>query len=66
MMKRNLKRRNRNPHKKVIKTSKLEKRFEMLLKELNIKYSTQKQLGWKYYDFFLPEHKILIEVDGDY
>ena len=38
----------------------------MLLKELNIKYSTQKQLGWKYYDFFLPEHKILIEVDGDY
>ena len=41
-----------------------------LLDESNINYETQKQLqwefGWKYFDFYLPDFNILLEVDGTY
>lgn len=49
-----------------IKTSKLEKKFESILKILKLNYIRQYNLGTKFYDFYLPDHNLLIEVDGDY
>lgn len=49
-----------------IKSSKLEKKFEWILKELGIEYKTQFRVGYKFYDFYLPKTNTLIEVDGDY
>jgi len=50
-----------------IRTSKLELKFEsMFLKPLRINYIHQYEHKYKFYDFFLPEHGILIEVDGDF
>lgn len=50
-------------------TSKLEKRFaEEFLIPLGIKFEYQfeaKEIG-RFYDFYLPEHNLIIEVDGDY
>lgn len=50
-------------------TSKLEERFAHdFLDKLGIKYEAQfkaESIG-RYYDFYLPEHRILIEIDGDY
>lgn len=50
-------------------TSKLEKYFaEEFLEKLGVKYSYQfeaKDIS-RFYDFFLLEHNLLIEVDGDY
>ena len=43
-----------------------ERSFELLLKEIGIKYETQKIVGGKIYDFFIPSKNILVEVDGDY
>jgi very-short-patch-repair endonuclease len=43
-----------------------EREFEKLLKELKISYETQKIVGNKIYDFYVPHLNILIEVDGDY
>lgn len=40
--------------------------FEKILKSLKVNYMTQKIVGGKIYDFFLPEINTLIEVDGDY
>lgn len=51
---------------KHIKTSKLELKFECLLKELRINYKTQFRVGYKWFDFYLPDTNTLIEVDGDY
>jgi G:T-mismatch repair DNA endonuclease (very short patch repair protein) len=53
------------------RSSKLETRIEDTLKENNITYTHQfliKETSKKrkYYDFYLPEYKILIEVNGDY
>lgn len=50
-------------------TSKLEKYFETeFLKKLNINYQWQFEAKdiQRSYDFYLPEHNLLIEVDGDY
>lgn len=53
--------------KKGIRTSKLEDLFEKnFLMPLGIKYESQYYLKHKYYDFYIPSKKILIEVDGDY
>lgn len=43
-----------------------EKKMEVLLKEMGIAHDTQKVLGDFIYDFYIPEHRLLIEVDGDY
>ena len=43
-----------------------EKFFISILKEIGIPYETQKIVGGKIYDFFIPSKNILIEVDGDY
>lgn len=50
-------------------TSKLEKYFETeFLKKLRIKYQWQFEAKdiQRSYDFYLPDHNLLIEVDGDY
>lgn len=49
-----------------ITTSKLEDKFALLLKSLNLYYKRQHRVGYRYYDFYLPEHNLLIEVMGDY
>ena len=50
-------------------TSKLEEDFaHMFLDKLNVKYEYQfeaKDIG-RFYDFYLPESNLLIEIDGDY
>nr|DAQ90211.1 MAG TPA: restriction enzyme [Caudoviricetes sp.] len=50
-------------------TSKLERKFaKEFLDKLGIKYQYQfkaESIG-RYFDFYLPEHRVLIEVDGDY
>jgi very-short-patch-repair endonuclease len=50
-------------------TSKLEKRFEEnFLKKLGIDYEKQfyaKDIK-RYYDFYIPSCRVLIEIDGDY
>lgn len=50
-------------------TSKLEKRFAVdFLEKLGVRYIYQfevKEIG-RFYDFYLPDHNILIEIDGGY
>ncbi len=43
-----------------------EKSFISILEEIGIAYETQKIVGGKIYDFFIPSKNILIEVDGNY
>lgn len=43
-----------------------EKSFALMLEELGIEYETQKIVGGKIYDFYIPVKNMLIEVDGDY
>lgn len=43
-----------------------EKSFASMLEELGVEYETQKIVGGKIYDFYIPEKNLLIEVDGDY
>lgn len=50
-------------------TSKLEEDFaKQFLDKLGVKYQYQfeaKDIG-RYYDFYLPEHNLLLEIDGDF
>ena len=50
-------------------TSKLEERFASeFLDRLGIKYTYQfeaKDIG-RFFDFYLPEHNLIIEIDGSY
>ncbi len=41
-----------------------EKSFASLLEELNIEYETQKIVGGKIYDFYIPSKNMLVETDG--
>ena len=43
-----------------------EREFQKLLIELGIKYETQKIVGKKIFDFYLPDYNMIVEVDGDY
>jgi very-short-patch-repair endonuclease len=56
--------------KKFIKSKKnftsLEILYYNMLKELNVKYIPQYPLNGKYYDAYLPEHKVLLEFDGTF
>lgn len=40
--------------------------FEKVLKEMNIKYESQKILKGKIFDYYIPDYNTLCEVDGDY
>lgn len=60
--------RSKKPHPKY-GTSKLEKKFaKEFLDKLGVKYEEQfyAESIKRYYDFYLPECRVLIEVDGDY
>lgn len=51
-----------------VKRSNLEYKFEVILELLEIKYIHSyliKEIN-KIYDFYIPEHNILIEIDGDF
>jgi very-short-patch-repair endonuclease len=48
------------------KSTKPEKEFKSILDINNIEYVFQYALGAKSFDFCLPKHKILIEIDGTY
>ena len=43
-----------------------ERYFTDILTEIGIEFETQKIVGGKIYDFFIPSKNMLIEVDGDY
>ena len=43
-----------------------EKEFQKMLKELKVKFETQKIVGTKIFDFYIPHLNLLVEVDGDY
>jgi very-short-patch-repair endonuclease len=43
-----------------------EKEFEKILKEMGIEYESQKILRGKIFDYYIPDYKMLCEVDGDY
>ena len=43
-----------------------EKSFASILIELGIEYETQKIVGGKIYDFYIPSKNLLLEVDGNY
>lgn len=60
--------RSKKPHPKY-GTSKLEKKFAKdFLKKLGIKYEEQfyAESIKRYYDFYLTDYKIIVEIDGDY
>lgn len=46
-------------------SSKLEVIIALQLEHRNIKYQTQKKIGGKRADFYLPNMKIILEVDGE-
>jgi very-short-patch-repair endonuclease len=43
-----------------------EKIFAEMMKELGVEFETQKILGKKIYDFYIPSKNMMVEVDGDY
>ncbi len=55
-----------NAKKMASQMTKPEREFEKLMKELGINYVAQKVVGGFIYDFYLPDHKMLVEIDGDY
>lgn len=60
--------RSKKPHPKY-GTSKLEKKFaKEFLKKLGVKYEEQfyAESIKRYYDFYLTDYRVIIEVDGDY
>ncbi|HES59906.1 MAG TPA: hypothetical protein ENO18_05685, partial [Caldithrix sp.] len=46
--------------------SSLETRTEFILQSLNISFISEKQLGHYNFDFYLPDHDLLIECQGEY
>jgi len=47
-------------------TSNLETKFKYILESMELRFKPQYPFKGKIYDFYLPDHKILIEVDGDF
>lgn len=43
-----------------------EKVFADMMKEIGVEFETQKIIGKKIYDFYIPSKNMLVEVDGDY
>lgn len=48
------------------KKSKLEQQFENLMTELGIQFLNQFSFKGYLFDFYIPKHNVLIEVDGDW
>ena len=48
------------------KKTKLERKFENILKLIGVKNEFQYEFEKKFFDFYIPEKNILIEVDGDF
>lgn len=48
------------------KNTKPERELKVILKELNIKFKQSYKYKGHNYDFYLPEYKTLVEVDGNY
>lgn len=46
--------------------TKLEKKFQDILKLIGVKNEFQYEFEKKFYDFYVPQKNILIEVDGDF
>ena len=44
----------------------LERKYYLMLKDLDVFYVAQYPLGGRYYDAFLPEQGILLEFDGSF
>lgn len=59
------KKRKKQPGKKSKNTTP-ERKVQNILKELKIKFTTQHEVGGKFYDIYIPSKNVLIEVDGDY
>ena len=67
IIKRNIER-SKKPHPKY-GTSKLEKKFaKEFLEKLGIKYEEQFEAKdiKRFYDFYLPDYQVIIEIDGDF
>ncbi len=60
--------RNKNRNEKCLKyrISKPEIKIAKILDSLNIEYKSQFYLNKSYFDFYIPEYNMLIEVDGNY
>lgn len=43
-----------------------ERVFAKMMKELGVEYETQRVLGAKIFDFYIPSKNMMVEVDGDY
>jgi len=56
----------KNASKMTKKMTKPEKEMNQILKELKVEFEPQKVVGFKIYDFYVPQSNLLIEVDGDY
>ena len=50
---------------KSIFASSYEASFASQLDELNIAYTAQYRIGQKRYDFFIPDRRLLVEIDGE-
>ena len=48
------------------KMTKPEREMNQILTELKVEFEPQKVVGFKIYDFYVPQSNLLIEVDGDY
>ena len=46
--------------------SKLEQKFEDMMKEVGVQFLNQFPLDGYLFDFYIPKHNVLIEVDGDW
>jgi len=43
-----------------------EREFVKLMEEIGMKYESQRIVGTKIFDFYLPNNKLLVEIHGDY
>jgi len=48
------------------KNTKPELLFKNILEELNLKFEQQKSIGKYKCDFYIPDYKLIVEIDGDY
>ncbi len=44
----------------------LERKYYLMLKELNVFYVPQYQIGSRFYDAYLPDQNVLLEFDGSF
>jgi very-short-patch-repair endonuclease len=44
----------------------LERKYYLMLKDMNIFYVAQYSIGGRFYDAYLPDQNVLLEFDGDF